>query len=494
MATISSHGVKSFSLVSDDWIPVAYISGHKLVSLSRLFEDAADIQDVVLPPLERVAIMRLLICITHAALNGPKKSQDWLSCRDRIQPEVKAYLQKWCARLNLFGYHPFLQIANLQPASNTLPLDKLNLAWASGNNHTLFDHQALTGERKIPYSDLARCLLVIQCFHPGGLCSNVVWNGQKIEKSTNQAPCVESGALLSILIGSNLLDTIHLNLVPEDRLDKIPFGRPIWEFDPPPFPGSQKAEAFVRSYLGRLVPFSRAICIFPNNRGCVIGKGLEYPKLPESREPMATVVTKSTRGKKELCYLRAVHGQHPWRELHSVLMTGQVTKSGGPVSLLNLKELYQSDTDRIVNLWVGGLSADRAKLEEVQEYIFSFNLTFLGETALEIYRKGVDNARDQESALKYAADTYLARLGIAKEVKNKLMPRIMSAYWSLLDNHYRTLISTAEEGGKLDNWDMLCFKTAEKVYSELCPATTPRQIRAFIEGYRRLVRCKKKKE
>jgi len=61
------------NLVSDPWIPVVMLDKTpRLVSLNEVFRDGETIADLAANPCQRIALMRLLICIAQAALDGPK--------------------------------------------------------------------------------------------------------------------------------------------------------------------------------------------------------------------------------------------------------------------------------------------------------------------------------------------------------------------------------------------------------------------------------------
>ena len=61
------------NLIGDPWVPVVFQGGQtRTVGLNGLYEQAAEIRDLALAPPQRIAVMRLLICITQAALNGQK--------------------------------------------------------------------------------------------------------------------------------------------------------------------------------------------------------------------------------------------------------------------------------------------------------------------------------------------------------------------------------------------------------------------------------------
>ena len=112
------------NLTLDPWIPALLANGRREVfSLHDLFAQVHDLRDLAVKPHERIALMRLLICITQAALDGPADEDAWEQCQPLIQPHVRAYLDKWRGSFELFGDGPrFLQIPNLQPGK-VLPLE-----------------------------------------------------------------------------------------------------------------------------------------------------------------------------------------------------------------------------------------------------------------------------------------------------------------------------------------------------------------------------------
>ena len=62
----------------DDWIPVVTIAGKRqLASLCEVLTNGRDYADLAVRPHERVALMRLFLCVVHAALDGPKDYDDW---------------------------------------------------------------------------------------------------------------------------------------------------------------------------------------------------------------------------------------------------------------------------------------------------------------------------------------------------------------------------------------------------------------------------------
>ena len=62
----------TMNLTLDPWIPAVRADGTRdLFSLHALFAEAHTLRDLAVKPHERIALMRLLLCITQAALDGP---------------------------------------------------------------------------------------------------------------------------------------------------------------------------------------------------------------------------------------------------------------------------------------------------------------------------------------------------------------------------------------------------------------------------------------
>ena len=72
------------NLTTDSWIPVVWNVGKPgTVSLREAFERGHEIQDLAVRPHERIALMRLLICIAQAALDGPADYAPLRKCFSR---------------------------------------------------------------------------------------------------------------------------------------------------------------------------------------------------------------------------------------------------------------------------------------------------------------------------------------------------------------------------------------------------------------------------
>ena len=108
------------------WIPIIRDDGtRERVSLIALFKEGESIRDLAVNPPQRIALMRLLICITQAALDGPQDEKDWFHSQKNLAQNVIVYLEKWVHAFELYGSTPFIQAKDMEPLDNAT-LDKLN--------------------------------------------------------------------------------------------------------------------------------------------------------------------------------------------------------------------------------------------------------------------------------------------------------------------------------------------------------------------------------
>jgi CRISPR system Cascade subunit CasA len=481
------------NLVSDPWIPVIFEHGDpRLVGLEELYERASEIMDLLVTPPQRVSVMRLLLCISQAALDGPKDESDWLSCRDRLAPDSLKYLQSRKSRFELYGEQPFLQVKDLEQLNNAT-LDKLDFGLASGNNHFLFDHEARKEGRPHPNSWIALMLLTYQCFSPGGRIGVSQWAGKKTGTgSSDHAPCLESSPMHSVIRGARLLDTIYLNLLTREQVTRLPntmWGVPVWDA----FPESQNssdAQALTHSYLGRLVPIPRAILLEPDSAKFTLANGLTYPKLPAGRETMVTVYIRGKKSKQEQAYLRVNPSRHPWRELGSLLNLNRIGEVGAALALDHL----QNVRDGTIDLWVGGMATNQAKVVDLAEWNLALPLTLLYTAELRKYQRGVDFARIGEGSLGYAILAYGKHLGMEDQAIAGIRQKAILVYWTTLDNNNQMLVDIACAVERdVDEWRSFLVKTVHEAYRQACPHNTARQIQAFAAG-QRLLRIKNPEE
>lgn len=220
----------SFNLCTEPWIPVRSRGQVQLVSLETALLEAEHFERLEhVSPLVTVAVYRLLLAVLHRALEGPDRPEDaarWY--KDGFPPErIRAYMQRWHERFDLFGAQPFMQVADLPLEPNlTDPWSRLSAERGSGNTSYLFNDRLRenvpSASDGIPPAEAALRLLEHQTFALGGLVKRL--------GVTSMTAAPSATAALVMAAGSNLLETLSLNLVPYSAMDR---GRdsPVWERD-----------------------------------------------------------------------------------------------------------------------------------------------------------------------------------------------------------------------------------------------------------------------
>ena len=478
------------NLITDPWIPVLFENGKaELIGLKQLYQDAEIIRDLNVNPPQRIALMRLLLCITQAALDGPVNEEEWKTCCARITPESLAYLSTRKDKFKLYGETPFLQVKALASDKPKF-LDKL-LETSRGEN-PMFLSQMATEGHSVDDAQKAVALLVFQNYSAGGKVGQSEWCGKKHSESTFATPCFTN--LFLLIRGGNLKETLQMNLLSKKQIP-IPFGTPIWDQMPQ---SSTDDNAFQNAYctfLGRLVPLARLVKLSENKQSphCIIGpvpKKYVFSNDPATfRESFSTLKLSK---KNEHYYMKVNPSQHLWRELGSLLAMGSNTEG---FSAINLKNLKYFD-EKVVDIWCGGLArgAQAAKIQDMAEWNFSIPASMLDDEQMENYSKGIELANKAEWTLKKAIQTdgksYSKELKIDGEGYSR---KATTHYWSTLDSSYQMLVDIAsDEGRNLDDWRNLLRKTMHEAFEQACPHETPRQIKAYVQA-KRLLEIKEKK-
>ncbi len=491
------------NLTTDKWIPVVWEDGKAdKVSLLEVFLQGDKIRDLAVRPHERIALMRLLICVAQAALGGPKDRAEWKTCRNRLPQAAADYLAKWKPAFELFGDGPrFLQVKAV--GSAPAELDKTN--FIDADMTTLFNQEVMPG-RLFEEDWIIFRLLTYQAFSAGGCCGGSfrdVDGKLKPQKGKN-GPCRDGSAFHCYLRSNNLLDTVYRNLITvEDVLMLKPllWGRPVWELSCMTSVELEKHADLGASYLGRLVPISRALWLQVDRQTVMIANGLNYPGLSSDglRLEPAMAVKKCTdkQGRESRRPVTAKSGEsirHPWRELQSVLML-QRDGCGGPLTLRNV------DDSALFDLWLGAFVTDQAKTEDSVEFVFARvpQAMFSDIQVQNVYAKGVTFSARVETRLLYAGECYRVALEHSvgdefaatkafasmrrgeKERARALVIPMMSSYWTLLESQVGKLMDGAAQLD-LDQWMVCVNKSARAAYKLSCPHETPRQLKAYSLG------------
>ena len=512
------------NLVSEKWIPVLNTGGQRQqISLREAFCLGAQWRDLAVRPHERVALMRLLLCIAHAALNGPSR-EDWPRVPELLPDAATAYLEKWQDSFDLFHpKKPFLQIAGLKVATAKAkqsedddgPLvnaSKLDFALATGDQSTLFDHEGSLPQRSAEQSSPALNLISYLCFSPGGLIGTVIWNGHVTARSSSDGPCAVGSMTHSFWRGANLLQTLHLNMCNrndiEGRLASIPdagWGKPVWEQMPANIDDADAWRNATQTYLGRLSPLSRLVLLQRGGSSIILGTGPVFPninnaKAPFVEEPTSTIILRGKDKKQTRALLPVTPGKALWRELHALVAHRNKDNVGG----FWAAPLADVDGAAGRDMIVAGMARDQAKVIDTLESVYYIPVALQKTPGQQVYEQGVQYAENVSRKLGWAVDTYREKVdgGWSGRLKGagagkvgllvKLRQKAFTQYWTAAEQNLPLLFACVESLGSsaLEDaqkaWAKALFVAARKAYAATCAPQTPRQHRAYALGLAKL--------
>lgn len=463
-----------FNLTTNPWIPVRWLNGRaSLVSLIDLFNHGSEIADLSAPPHERISLMRLLICITQAALGAPATSDDWDDWGHDLKPTTTAYLEKWKEHFNLTGCGPrFLQTPIAEDKTEAPPTAKIVFHLATGNSVTLLDHEA---EDKLPRSFepdfVARAILTYQNhFDCDFMGQSPAFKGTPVAGTAIHA-------LHSFLKDKNLHQSIILNCIDTETLQPGHLGKPQWEGGVP------------NDYLHRLVPTPCKLWLSDDYKRIQMSKGNQYGKFATSdiREPSATIVVAKIKGTETKLLLKAKINAAIWRDLHCITVI-QKCESSAPLTFLShTNELEQSH----ISFWSGELVKTKGKVLDSVESEFVIPPEMFRPAGQTRYSNGVTFANNISYRVKDAVKEYFASM----MQRSAPTDSALRHFWNSLDQQSTILLSllknlgTPEDpmgsldfGKGSDAWTKAVRTAARAAYEHTCPRQNPRQLQAYAAG------------
>ncbi|MBP9013271.1 MAG: type I-E CRISPR-associated protein Cse1/CasA [Smithella sp.] len=512
----------------DPWIPVVTTSGKPtMASLCDVLTEGEKYADLAVRPHERVSLMRLFLCVAHAALDGPRNHNEWCEVPVSLPRKVHIYFLEWNKdekqAFELFHQKkPWLQVANLKltESGKPSPVALLDFELATGNNSTLFDHQGTLTSRIIAPEKIALNLLTFQNFSPGGGAPIAQWHEKKTSQVGNpDAPCLSQSMAHCLLRGKNLAETIHLNLPTYDRIkiayreywyDKkkkedvfknVEFGRPVWECFPDKPDNLTAIQNATQTYLGRLVPISRWVRLFEKSDQMYCCNGFEYATHKDGfpAEPTAAVCLITKKDKKgKVVTERKVVGINPekatWRELSALLTKRLSDGLGGPLAIEN------APYDAAFDFQVCAMIRDQASMDIGIESVFHLSPAF--QSNLSSYSYEVKQAEQISQQLRRAIEAYrntidndwAARIKRTQakdqwKLRNRLAQAASLSYWTTVEKNLPLLMSHIETIGTdaatktREAWRKMLYASACDAYRAACGNETPRQMRAFAKGW-----------
>jgi len=531
----------------DPWIPVVNTSGkQELASLCTVLTEGEKFADLAVRPHERVALMRLFLCVAHAALEGPKVYDEWLAVPTRLPKAVRKYLTTWKDSFELYHEEkPWLQVAELKEVKKEKKekegkkevkkkendsdeekgwstLNRLSFTRACGINSTLFDHESNGGTAtKYTTAEIALNLLTFQnYFVAGGKASSRLWGDVEMRNPPNPkgGPCSGKSILFTFIRDENLFKSIQMNLNTYEDLQLFydnssnGLGKPIWEMPITSPTNNGAIRNATQTHIGRLVPQTRILRINEDRKRVLLGAGFLYPKFQDEKNTFhpdlfATMVL-NKNGERAL--LSARPGISVWRELHSLAVRrkGASESSRGPLCLLNLPD--DKGLDIIVNAMMTN-PKQPAEIVDFLESVFHIPFRLLVPEGTVSYESEVKKAESLAARLGSAIGEYRTEIDGGWEVrvskakdKRKLLAQLHSTatrhYWTTVEKKLSLLMSHIEAVGTdmaiptRAAWREMLVAAADEAYRVACGQETPRQMRAFVKGLQKLAKKKEQAE
>lgn len=521
------------------WIPVVTTEGErKLASLCAVLTEGEKFADLAVRPHERVALMRLFLCVAHAALDGPKDYAEWREVPKRLPDAALKYLTEWKDWFELFHKErPWLQVAGLKgvekegsDSGKTSPVALLDFELANGNNSTLHDHGGQMNIRQIGPERVALNLLTFQNFSSGGGSPVAQWKTTKtLQVGNPDAPCLSQSMAHCLFRGRSLAETIQLNLPTFETIERsyksfivdkkkvelldVRLGKPVWEFFPESSDSqSDKVANATKTYIGRLVPISRWIRLLNDSDQMYCCNGFRYDTFKDgfASEPTSAVrlVTKKDKKGVKTTERRVVKVEPTkalWRELSALLVKRSADGLGGPLAMGNAP--YDSEFD----FHVCAITRDQASMDIALESVFHITPTF--QASFPVYQAEVAVSEGISRKLRWAIEDYRTNIDNdwtprvkrtqAKEqnaLKDRLAQAAYLSYWTTVEKNLALLMNHIESIGTDDalptreTWRKMLFATACDAYRITCGQETPRQMRAFAKGLQKLTTKKDEPE
>lgn len=289
----------------------------------------------------------------------------------------------------------------------------------------------------------------------------------------------------------NICDFEELTLLYNTDQNINWLGRPVWEL----MPKNKGDDKSTKTFLGRLVPVSRAICLFDGNSKMLYGEALRYSIYPDfPREFNTSVVVKRVKKKEERYLVGARLGIRPWRQLDAIL---QYNISGKTSShAINLAHLDGVSID----IWVGALLRNPGKQDILDTVESRFHITnrLRSEIGCSTYAAEVQKAQAVSKLLDVAV--FLYRIELDSREGKGLGSTAIYHYWTSVEKNLAFLMIHIESIGTDDAvptreaWRKMLFASACDAYRIACGQETPRQMRAFAKGWQKLTTKKDKPE
>jgi CRISPR system Cascade subunit CasA len=482
-----------FNLIDEPWIPVA---DEGRVSLRALFSEA-HYSALGGNPVQKIAVMKLLLAIAQAAATPPDEEAWRAMSPADLAERCLAYLEQWYSHFYLYGERPFLQMPAVASAA-VQAFGALLPDVSSGNTTVLNQSQV---ER--PLDDASKALLLVtqMAFALAGkkvdnsLVLTSGYAGKRNDKgkpsSGKPGPAVaHMGLLHSFLLGTTLWKTLRFNLLSAKQIEDMriyPNGLGVapWECMPTG-EDCEVAQKLKHSLMGRLIPLCR-FCLLAD-QGLHFTEGIAHGGYKEGVVDPSVAVDYFG---KEPRALWTNPEKRPWRELTALLSVVSQQQSGGfqnwqlQAGLPRVK--YVDDTFAV---WSAGLrvrsNAGEQFVSGTDDFVESLvwltrdTVDSLGFSQLKAEMDRLDELAKQlyGCILHYCKELTVDGAAVAAQGTNH--------FWQLSERDFQSLVRHCDQSeisvAARRRLRRQFSSYAHDAYDRLCPRETARQLDAWVQS------------
>jgi hypothetical protein len=423
-----------YNLLEEKWITVQTQRGVNKVSLVELIEDAHEILDVIDNPIVRVSILRVALSILYEQYQI-RTSKQWISLWNKSRFD-RTLLDK--KKFELFDdKKPFYQSVGVVEQKNAFTIQP----HLGGNNVIFFnDPQKL---RSLTYEESAKWLITHQMW---AVC--MPSKGKYLKNS------ILTGGVVLILEGSNLFETLMLNMLCGDHV-----GNPIW---------SRKENS---GLLDLLTWRSRSMRLISDN-GVV--RKIDYAdgdEIPEGIDDSMLVYV-MRKGEKQKLTLN--HEKQLWRNCEALFAAENKDCSLALkqfINLLNMDSVLEVTNERFKTLEkrfsiTAMIITNTAKVQHYVYQTFPIPEMFFDPSKSESKRGEIGAMLRKANELsRIIRFNFLKQMNIkAKRGKRIVIDGYLMEYWNMLEVPFMNYLS---DKLNMEQFIELCFRTTNKVVNKI---------------------------
>ena len=327
-------GEKEFNLIYEPWILVLNADGEpEELSLLDAFRRAGALKSLAGElPTQDIAVLRLLLAILYAVFTRldvdgsraeiattPEALARWRKLYEKGSfpyGMIEDYLKYYAERFYLFHPEtPFYQVANLRKRDKKEELNPIAQIIAdvpSRDERRFFTNLSGEATQTLAFAEAARWLVNLQAWDYAGKKAAIIGG---VENGGGTGWLGKVGVVY--LQGSNLFETLMLNLVMVDRKRQvITFSSPVWENKPVT---AAKTDVRPESFVELLTWQSRRISLFKEGKR-VVGVLSSYGDVFAKEDTFFEFMSGWKKGKDDK-FLPHRHNANRsmWRDLGAIL-------------------------------------------------------------------------------------------------------------------------------------------------------------------------------